>query len=141
MLASGKVGHIAVVDDGVPYVSPISYVLIDRQLCFRTGAGRRLDAIRANPKVSIEVTKVLADEGWESVIAAGEAAEVDDQTLREQIVSALLSKYSQEIGSPLTRGARNPLPQPATFVVVELSDISGRSSGSWLSIPTRPGRL
>lgn len=141
LLMNGKVGHIAVIDDDSPYVSPVSYVIVDQKFCFRTGLGRRVEAIRKNPSVSIEVTRTLPDGGWESVIASGEAAETDDQQLREEIVSALLSKYADVIGSPLSHGARNPIPQPATFVTVDLSEISGRSSGSWLAIPTRPGRL
>lgn len=141
LLADGKVGHIAVVDEGLPYVSPVSYVVIDRVLYFRTGPGRRLEAIRRQPRVSVEVTCIRADGGWECVIAEGEAREVDDQHLRERIVSGLLSKYTEEIGSPLSSGGRNPLPQSAAFVGVELSEITGRTSGSWLSIPTRPGRL
>lgn len=141
LLEDGKVAHIGVIDDGLPYVSPVSYVVIDQVLYFRTGPGRRLTALRAEPKVSIEVTAIRADGGWECVIAAGMAHMVEDQHIRERVVSALLAKYSEEIGSPLSRGSRSPLPQAAAFVGVALSDISGRTSGSWLSIPARPGRL
>ncbi len=141
LLNSAKVGHIAVVDDGVPYVSPVSYVIINGEFCFRTGRGRRTNAIRENPKVSIEAMRETQDGGWECVIAAGEAREVDDTKLAQEIISGLLSKYRDEIGSPLTRGARNPIPEPATMIAVRLTEVSGRGSGSWFSIPTRPGRL
>lgn len=140
LLATEMVGHIGVALDGVPYVTPISYVLVGEDLCFRTGAGRRIDAIRANPSVSIEVMRI--DDGrWESVIAAGTAREIDDDNEAQIIISELLIKYSEQIGSSLTGGARKPVPEPGIIVAVKLDEVSGRSSGSWFSIPTRPGRL
>ena len=56
-IARSDVAHLGVIDNGAPYVSPISYVLIEGRLCFRTGAGRRLDALRSNPRVSVEVSQ------------------------------------------------------------------------------------
>ena len=55
LLTSSKVGHMAVVDEGVPYVSPVSYVMINGEFCFRTGKGSRTSALQSNPNVSIEV--------------------------------------------------------------------------------------
>lgn len=140
LLESQKVGHIAVIDEGRPYVTPVSFVIVDDQFCFRTGAGRRVDAIRKNPDVSIEVMKV-EDGRWESVIASGTAHEVLDDNKARTIISALLGKYVEEIGSPLSGGARKPLPEAGILVAVDLDHITGRSSGSWFTIPTRPGRL
>lgn len=124
-----------------PYVSPVSYVIVDQEFCFRTGPGRRTEAIKNNPSISIEVMSTSDDGGWECVIAKGDAYEVDDHRQAQTVISALLSKYSAEIGSPLSSGARGPLREASVIVAARLSDISGRSSGTWFSIPTRPGRL
>lgn len=141
LLTNALVGHVAVVDEGVPYVSPVSYVIVDNELYFRTTTGRRIDALRKNPNVSIEVMRTREDGGWECVIASGSAYEVDDPTTDWSVVSGLLSKYSDQLGSPLSRGRRAPIGEEPVIIGVKLSDISGRSSGTWFSIPTRPGRL
>ena len=140
LLANAMVGHVAVVDDGLPYVSPVSYVIVGGEFCFRTGAGRRINAIRKNPAVSIEVM-LIEDGRWESVIASGTAREVTEDDTAQIIISHLLTKYAEQIGSPLSVGARTPVPEPGILVAVTLDEVTGRSSGSWFSIPTRPGRL
>jgi nitroimidazol reductase NimA-like FMN-containing flavoprotein (pyridoxamine 5'-phosphate oxidase superfamily) len=141
LLINGKVGHIGVIDGDVPYVSPVSYVVIDNEVCFRTGTGRRVEAIRANPAVSFEVMRTTADGGWECVVADGQAREVDDDIFAQNVVSALLSKYREELGSPFSRGKRTPISEPATYVAVSIDELTGRTSGTWISIPSRPGRL
>lgn len=141
LLVECKVGHVAVIDGDVPYVSPVSYVVIGKEICFRTGRGRRVDAIRANPAVSFEVMRTTADGGWECVIASGEADERDDNLFAQNVVSSLLSKYREELGSPFSRGKRTPIAEPATFIAMSIEEINGRTSGTWITIPTRPGRL
>ncbi|HEY5889806.1 MAG TPA: pyridoxamine 5'-phosphate oxidase family protein [Acidimicrobiia bacterium] len=141
LLINGKVAHIGVIDGEEPYVSPVSYVVIDQEFCFRTGPGRRVDAIRENPIISIESMRTREDGGWECVVARGETSEVDDAPKAQSIISALLRKYSVEIGSPLSFGARGPMEDTSVIISARLSDISGRTSGTWFSIPTRPGRL
>jgi hypothetical protein len=141
LLAESKVGHLAVIDGDVPYVSPVSYVVIDNEICFRTGLGRRVDAIKANPAVSFEVMRTTADGGWECVIASGEAHERNDNLFAQSVVSSLLSKYREELGSPFSRGKRSPIAEPATFIAISIEETTGRTSGTWISIPTRPGRL
>ncbi len=141
LLVNGKIAHVGVIDGEEPYVSPVSYVIIDQEFCFRTGPGRRIGAMRANRIISIETMRTREDGGWECVVARGEAYEVEDPKKAQSIVSALLGKYSAEIGSPLSSGARGPVQDTSVIVCASLSDISGRTSGSWFSIPTRPGRL
>lgn len=141
MLAESKVGHVAVIDGDVPYVSPVSYVVIDKEICFRTGLGRRVEAIKSNPAVSFEVMQLTADGGWECVIVSGRAHERNDNRFAQKVVSSLLSKYREELGSPFSRGKRSPIAEPATFIAVSIEEVTGRTSGTWISIPTRPGRL
>lgn len=138
ILATSRVAHLGVIDGDRPYVSPLSYVLLDDRFCFRSGAGRRMDAMRANPVVCIEVS-VADDDGWESVIAWGEAREVTDDGEAQNVISALLSKYRDVLGSPLSPGS--VFPEPAIVVSVPLDLVSGRTSGHYFSVRTRPGRL
>lgn len=142
LLEASSVAHLGVVEESRPYVSPVSYVVVDDKVCLRTGPGRRMDAIRANPQVCLEVSRFDDDTGdWESVIVWGEAFEIDDPQLAERVLSDLVHKYSDAIGSPLSRGGGPPLPDPAILVGVPIETMTGRSSGKFFSIRTRPGRL
>lgn len=142
ILESESVAHIAVSDVEGPYVSPVSYVFIDGTVYFRTGPGRRLRAIVADPRVCFEVSKYQDDGGrWESVVGFGTARLVSDDSRAQRVIHELFSKYSSILGSPLTRGSPKPLPEPGGVVGIDFNEVTGRTSGSWFSIPTRPGRL
>lgn len=140
LLAESAVAHLAVVADGEPYVSPISYVLREAAVCIRTGPGRRLDAIRSHPRVCLEVSKFDAATGqWESVIAWGEAEIVEDDRLAQAIIIDLIDKYRPAIGNPLS--PPGAMPEPEVILRIPLDEVTGRTSGSLFSVRRRPGRL
>lgn len=142
LLESAPVAHIGVIADGVPYVSPMSFVVLGGQVAFRTVPGRRLDALRSNPTVCIEAAKFDPATGeWASVIVMGTASEIGDTPTRTEIVSKLFEKYRDSIGSPLSRGGLQPLTGLPHVVVVDIEEISGMASGSAFGHRTRPGRL
>ena len=141
LLAEEDVAHIAVISHGEPYVSPVSYVISDGELLFRTGAGRRLDAIEEDPRVCVEVTRYDGESGdWHSVIAWGTARVIEESPRTSETISMLLSKYRHVMGSPLSFGAGLPMAE-AHVVAVRLETVTGRSSGSFLGPRSRPGRL
>ncbi len=141
LLETQEVAHIAVLSEGEPYVSPVSYVMAGDELIFRTGPGKRLAAIGEHPRVCIEVTSYDAASGeWTSAIAWGDAYVVEDGLRSADTVALLLDKYRHVMGSPLTFGAGVPMSEPV-IVAVRLTEISGRSSGSFLGPRSRPGRL
>ncbi len=139
ILGEGRVAHIAHASDGQPYVTPMSYVMVEGDLYFRTGIGRRVDAIRANPRSCIEVTILRDGEAWESVVFWGDARFIDDPDERSRVVAALLSKYHSEtaLGSP----SPSMLPVEYPIVAITPESITGRASGGGLTTKTRPGRL
>jgi len=140
LLRSEPVAHLAVVADGEPYVTPISYVFDSGALSFRTGRGRRVTAIEANPRVCVEVSIYDTDTGeWKSVVATGTARLVEETRHCEAIIAALLAKYRSAV-APLSTGARMPMGEEV-IVTISLDQISGRSSGSFFTMRTRPGRL
>lgn len=142
ILDGAAVAHIAVIADDEPYVTPISFVRIEDRLLLRTATGRRLDAVRENPRVCIEVSEVDEATGdWRSVIVWGRASVVDDPTVEVDTVTRMLEKYRLYEG-PVTAWSQPELfPGTAVVVVVPIERISGRTSGSGLQPKTRPGRL
>ena len=139
ILAEGRVAHIACSSEGQPYVTPMSYVIVDGDFYFRTGTGRRDDAIRANPRCCIDVTILREGEAWESVVFWGDARFIDDPEERSSVVAALLSKYHSDsaMGSP----SPSTLPVEHPIVAITPESVTGRASGGGLTSKTRPGRL
>ena len=140
LLTASAVGHLAVISEGEPYVTPISFVVMDGAIWLRTGGGRRVEAIRANPRVCVEVSEYdLGSGNWKSVLVWGRAEVSAEEGGHREVVMALMDKYRSAIGSPLSPG--RAFPEPGVMVRIPIEQISGRTSGSFFSARTRPGRL
>ena len=141
-LTEEKVGHLAVVDGEEPYVSPISYVIRERTLYFRSRPGRRLSALGANPRLCIEAS-VVDDEAntWTSVCVWGNAEIVTDPNTDADVVAMLLSKYADASEAVLSFASGPDLGEEAAVVSVDIDTVTGRRSGPDLGVHIRPGRL
>jgi len=136
------VAHIGVVSDGEPYVTPMSFVVEDNRILFRTKPGRRFEALKTNPTVSIEVSSYDSSNGdWKSAIVKGTAREATDEATIRLTVQKLFEKYRDALGSPLGRGGIQPMSTFPHVVVVDIEEISGMASGGGFEMRTRPGRL
>lgn len=112
VLARGDVLHLAVIaEDGAPYVVPLSYAAVPpangeplRILLHSAPEGRKIDALRRDPRVSFEVTVEVAlnraekpcDYGvrFRSVIGSGHARFVDDSAEKSRALSVLGARYA-----------------------------------------------
>lgn len=142
ILEDAPVAHLGLVDGGEPYVTPMSFVLEGERIFFRTMAGKKLDALKANPSVCIEASRYDEETGdWASVIVRGTAAETDEEAVKTDVISRLFRKYDKVIGSPLSGGGMRPLEGLPHVVVVEIGEVSGMVSGRGWARRTRPGRL
>lgn len=143
ILRREPVAHLGVIVDGVPHVTPMSYVTDGQTVLFRTMAGEKLDGIRSNPSVCIEVSRFDEETGsWVSVIVKGTARLVDEPDIAQETIARLFEKYEHVMGSPLS-GSGGLLPLGGTPHVVEVAidEISGMSSGRGIGTRTKPGRL
>lgn len=142
LLDTSLVAHIGMISDDSPYVTPMSYVRDGDRLLFRTEAGKKLDALRANPSVCVEVSFFDEQTGdWASVIVTGVATEVTDEQSKQVAVDGLFQRYATVMGDPLRRGGLQPLPGFPHVMEVSIDEISGMSSGRGFSVRTKPGRL
>lgn len=145
ILEREPVAHLGVSIDDVPYVTPMSYVIDGDRILFRTMAGKKLDGIRANPEVCVEVSRFDEETGaWASVVVRGRARLVDDgdSLTKRSVIALLFEKYAQVMGSPLSAG-EGLLPLGGTPYVIEVPivEISGLSSDGGFRTRTKPGRL
>lgn len=142
LLEESPVAHLGVISDGSPYVTPISFVIVDGAICFRTGPGRRTDAIRTSPTVSIEVCRYDTETGhWESVVGQGRCTEVDDAAMAQTVTAALFEKYRDVMGSPLSPGGGLGIATVEVVMMIRLDEMTGRTSDAFFHASSRPGRL
>lgn len=141
-LTESMVAHIGVVTDGEPYVTPMSFVVDENRILFRTKPGKRFEAIAANPAVCIEVSHFDETTGdWISVIVRGKAKERADDETTSRAIGLLLEKYEAVVGTPLGHGGLQPMATFPHVIEVPIDEISGMTSGRGFSYRTRPGRL
>jgi nitroimidazol reductase NimA-like FMN-containing flavoprotein (pyridoxamine 5'-phosphate oxidase superfamily) len=94
LLRTAIVGRIAccghgAVGDGRPYVVPLAYGYDGAAVYAHSGPGRKLDLMRAEPRVSFEVDEAQAPDRWRSVIAEGIFEEIGDPEEREQTLRVI----------------------------------------------------
>lgn len=142
ILEREPVAHLGTIVDGKPYVTPMSYVVDGEEILFRTMEGKKLDGIRANSSVCVEVSRFDHESGsWVSVIVRGTATFVEDPDTRQKTIARLFEKYEDVMGSPLSGGGLVPLGGQPSVVAVKIEEITGMSSGRGIHARTRPGRL
>ena len=93
LLIASPVGRLGCVYEGGPYVVPINYVLHGESIYVHSLPGRKLVALRANPRACLQVDKVVDAYNWSSAIAFGLFEEVTDTKERDQAVRALLTSF------------------------------------------------
>lgn len=79
LLASAVVGRIGLSSSALPTVLPVSFVLTDAGVVFRTGRGSKLEAATMGAVVAFEVDEfdAFSHAGW-SVVVTGVSREVTD---------------------------------------------------------------
>ena len=87
LLRTAIVGRIAccahgATGDGRPYLVPLAYGYDGEAVYAHSGPGRKLDLMRAEPRVTFEVDHAEASDRWRSVIAEGEFEEITDPDQR-----------------------------------------------------------
>ena len=61
LISRGAVGRLGCIDQDEPYVVPINYLLEERSIYSHSLPGRKLDAMRSQPRVCLQVDLVDDD--------------------------------------------------------------------------------
>jgi len=93
LLSACRIGRLGCIDNGEPYVVPINYVFTDGAIYSHSLPGRKLDALRTNPRTCLQVDDIQDDFNWRSVIAYGDFEEIRVPGDRELILNKLLSRF------------------------------------------------
>lgn len=93
LLAESRVGRLGVVYEGGPYVVPVNYVFDGESIYVHSLPGRKLTALRANPRACLQVDEATDEYSWRSAIAFGTFEDVTDPLEHDRAVRSLLSRF------------------------------------------------
>jgi len=79
LLAAQRLGRLATSRDGQPYVVPVHFVLESIYLYSFSLEGQKIDWMRANPLVCVQVDAFGEGREWSSVIVYGKYEELPDR--------------------------------------------------------------
>ena len=94
LLKEQKLGHLGcVLESGEPYVVPVNYLFRDDEIYIHCLPGQKLDALRANGKVCLQVEKIGKSCRWQSAIAFGEFQEVKRTNKKLEILKEFSDSF------------------------------------------------
>ena len=94
LLGTAIVGRIAccghgATGDGRPYLVPLAYGYDGEAVYAHSGPGRKLELMRAEPRVTFEVDQAEAPDRWRSVIAEGIYEEIGEPPQRKAALEVI----------------------------------------------------
>ena len=129
LIAGGRIGRLGCVANGEPYVVPINYVFEDGSIYSHSLPGRKIDALRANPRSCLQLDEIENNFEWRSVIAYGNFEEIRIPSERSSILSKLLGRFPQltPVESVMARDAGAP--DSVVFRII-VDRITGEQEGA-----------
>jgi uncharacterized protein len=131
LLRSEVVARIGCHSDGRTYVVPITYVYEDGAIIGHSRDGMKIELMRRNPSVCVEVDRIEDLGNWRSVIAWGRYEELSGAAAvaaLEKLVARLEPLATGESSAPPHEGG-SPHGEAATGLVVyriEIHEKTGR---------------
>ena len=114
VVSAGRLGRLACARDNRPYIVPIYYAFAENCLYSLSMPGQKVDWMRANPNVCVQVDTFSGHSDWQSVVMYGFFKELPDtpgtQHEREHAWSLL-----QQHANWWEPGGLKPTSQPMTF--------------------------
>ncbi|MGH9832989.1 MAG: pyridoxamine 5'-phosphate oxidase family protein [Blastocatellia bacterium] len=122
ILRECSLGRLGCIADGAPYVVPINYFFDGKNVYIHSAPGRKVDALRANPRVCLQVDEIKDAYHWRSVIAYGTYEEVSDEKIREEILVKLFHRLPNM--TPVESGLAKGLKETIIFRI-KVNEITG----------------
>ena len=128
MLRKGRIARLACIADGEPYVVPVNYVYDGESVFIHSLPGRKIVAMRANPRVCLQIDEIENELHWKSVLAFGNYEEINDAEERSHAMNRLLSSFPQltPVESIIANDAGAPAPIVFRIRVDKLTGICER---------------
>src|SRR5919107_225885 len=95
LLRAGRLARLGCIAEGYPYVVPVNYAFNGEFVFSHSLPGLKVDAMRAFPRVCLQVDEVQDQTCWKSALAFGTFEELKDKGERERALNFLLSLFPQ----------------------------------------------
>lgn len=119
-------GHLACHHQKELYLVPISYLYVDDTIYSHSEPGRKIDLMRKNPEVCVQVDKVQDFYHWKSAIAWGKFEELhDDEAARAMRMLIMKMNQASELGSSLALDMTAQI-ESAIIYKIKVKSITGR---------------
>ncbi|WP_018237488.1 pyridoxamine 5'-phosphate oxidase family protein [Ensifer sp. BR816] len=133
VVASARLARLACSKDGRPYVVPIHYAYAGRRLYSFSMPGRKIDWMRANPHVCVQIDAFSGNDQWKSVLLYGQYQELPEtaQWHHERLHAWSLLQDHINWWEP---GGLKPAPQetlrasPHLFYCICVDEMTGRAA-------------
>jgi nitroimidazol reductase NimA-like FMN-containing flavoprotein (pyridoxamine 5'-phosphate oxidase superfamily) len=133
LLAGSRIGHLACAKDGQPYVTTLHFAHAGQQLYAFSLPGKKIEWMRANPRVSVLFEERKHARSWRSVIVDGTFEELPDRIGHKVQRDRAWSLLSREANwwqpgalKPDTMAA--PRAGEHVFFCIHIEEISGREA-------------
>ena len=133
VLARTHLGRLACSKADQPYITPIFYYYDEGQnslFSFST-QGQKVDWMRANPKVCVEVDDIITQHNWRTVLVFGRYEEIDDSAAGRVLRAMIQKKLEGQPGWWLPGAAKRAGGQEhhvAVLYRVRIDRLSGRQA-------------
>lgn len=84
MIETERLARLACAKDGQPYVVPISFAAEGNTLYAFATVGRKIEWMRGNPAVCVQVDRIAALNDWRSVVMFGTYEEIPSDAAHER---------------------------------------------------------
>lgn len=98
LLERSHLGRLACAKADQPYITPIFYYYDagqDSMFSFST-RGQKVDWMRGNPKVCVEVDEIVSQHNWRTVVVVGRYEEIDDSAAGRVLRSMIQAKVEAQ---------------------------------------------
>jgi len=108
VLREGNLGRLGCIAVGWPYVVPVNYFFDGEGVYIHTLPGKKLDALRDNPRACLQVDEIKDPFNWRSVIAFGTFEEVSNEETQGNVLTKLYSRlpHMTPVESRLVEGSK-----------------------------------
>lgn len=130
LLTEERLARLGCISDGEPYVVPVNYIYDGECAIVHSLPGRKVIAMRLNPRVCLQVDRIENDFGWKSVIAFGNYEEVTNAAGRSRALDQLLKRFPQLTPVETLIAEDAMAPAPIVFRV-RIDRLTGISQTFW----------
>ena len=130
VLSRTTLGHLACTRGDQPYVVPVHFSFDAAHKCLYgfSGVGQKIEWMRENPKVCVEVEDIADKNRWTTVLVFGRFEEIDDSPAQAGTRSRMqaLLEARHEWWLPATGKLESREPHAAVVYQISIDRMTGR---------------